>query len=84
MEGEIKIQRIREAKTSLKEEGYFVDNLWNIHDVLDYELSDGSNPNLTDEEAQWVLNKVLCSEWITEQIFVSIGEHIELLTDKNK
>jgi len=84
MEGEIKIQRIREAKTSLKEEGYFVDNLLNIHDVLDYELSDGSNPNLTDEEAQWVLNKVLCSEWITEQIFVSIGEHIELLTDKNK
>jgi len=80
----IRIKKIRDAKETLKEEGYFVDNLWSIHDVLEYELSDGSNPNLTDKEAHWVLDKVLCSEWMTEQVFVCIGEHIELLTDKNK
>ena len=50
----MRIKRIRDAKETLKEEGYFVDNLWSIHDVLEYELSDGSNPNLTDEEAQWL------------------------------
>jgi len=84
MEQAMRIKKIRDAKEILKEEGYFVDNLWSIHDVLEYELSDGSNPNLTDKEAHWVLDKVLCSEWITEQVFVCIGEHIELLTDKNK
>lgn len=84
MEGEIKIQRIRESRDFLDEQGYYVSNLWMIDDVLEYELEDGTKPNLTEDEARWVLSQVLSSEWITEQVFISIREHIELLISKNK
>lgn len=79
MEGEIKIQRIRESRDFLDEQGYCVSNLWMIDDVLEYELEDGTKPNLTEDEARWILSQVLSSEWITEQVFISIREHIELV-----
>ena len=67
--------KIREAKDFLTEQGYYVGNLWMTSDVvLDY-------PELTEDEAMWVLDKVLSSEWLTEQVFVSIGEHVELLLE---
>ena len=71
--------KIREARDFLNNQGYYVGNLWMTIDVLDYELEDGSIPDLTEDEAMWVLDRVLSSEWLTEQVFVSIGEHIELL-----
>ena len=74
------MKKIQDAKKMLEMNGYHTKNLWTIHDVLDCER----NENLTDEDAQWVLDKVLCSEWITEQIFIGIRDHIELLIDKNK
>ena len=76
------VEKIREARNFLDEQGYYVSNLWMIDDVLEYELEDGIKPNLTEDEARWVLKQVLSSEWITEQIFVSIREHIELLKEK--
>lgn len=79
-----RINKVREARDFLSEQGYYVNNLWMIDDVLNFELEDGTNPNLTKDEAMWVLNQVVSSEWITEQVFVSIREHIELLTSKNK
>ncbi len=72
-------ERIKDAKKILEMNGYYVGNLWVIDDVLNYELEDGSTPNLSESEAMWVLDKVLSSEWLTEQVFVSILEHIELL-----
>ena len=67
--------KIREAKDFLTEQGYYVGNLWMTSDVvLDY-------PELTEDEAMWVLDRVLSSEWLTEQVFVSIGEHVELLLE---
>ena len=67
--------KIREAKDFLTEQGYYVGNLWMTDDVvLDY-------PELTEDEAMWVLDRVLSSEWLTEQVFVSIGEHVELLLE---
>ena len=78
-------ERIKDAKKILDMNGYYVGNLWVIDDVLNFELFDGSTPNLSKNEAMWILDKVLSSEWITEQIFVSIGEHIEdLLESKTK
>ena len=79
-----RINKVREARDFLSEQGYYVNNLWMIDDVLNFELEDGTNPNSTKDEAMWVLNQVVSSEWITEQVFVSIREHIELLTSKNK
>ena len=67
--------KIREAIDFLTEQGYYVGNLWMTSDVvLDY-------PELTEDEAMWVLDRVLSSEWLTEQVFVSIGEHVELLLE---
>ena len=67
--------KIREAIDFLTEQGYYVGNLWMTDDVvLDY-------PELTEDEAMWVLDRVLSSEWLTEQVFVSIGEHVELLLE---
>ena len=67
--------KTREAIDFLTEQGYYVGNLWMTDDVvLDY-------PELTEDEAMWVLDRVLSSEWLTEQVFVSIGEHVELLLE---
>jgi len=56
---------IESAKQFLKDNGYFVENLWSIHDVKnDYEC--------TDEEAQNLLNEVLDSERIKQEINESI------------
>lgn len=68
----------------LRNQGYYVDNLWSIDDVLGFELRDGTTPNLDESDAMWVLDKVLTSEWIVEQIFVCIGEHIEMVLEENK
>jgi len=76
--------KIREARDFLNNQGYYVGNLWMTCDVLDYELEDGSIPDLTESEAMWVLDKVLSSEWLTEQVFVSIGEHIQYIQLLNK
>jgi hypothetical protein len=77
------INKVREARDFLTDQGYYVGNLWMTLDVLNYELEDGSIPDLTEDEAMWVLDKVLSSEWLTEQVFVSIREHIELLKSKS-
>lgn len=76
-----RINKVREARDFLSEQGYYVNNLWMIDDVLAFERYDGNTPDLNESEAMWILNKVLSSEWITEQVFVSIGEHIELVLD---
>lgn len=69
----------QDLRNELELRGYQTNNLWCIDDVLNYELEDGSTPTLSENDARWVLDKVLSSEWLTEQVFVSIGEHIELL-----
>ena len=82
--------KVREAKDFLTDQGYYVGNLWMIDDVLEYELEHGNwlgvgtKPNLTEAEAILVLDRVLSSEWLTEQVFVSIREHIELLLESKE
>ena len=63
---ENKQTEIEQAKAILKQHGYYVGNLWSTQDVTDYY-------NCTDEQAQEVLNTVLSSEGIMEQINIDIS-----------
>jgi len=70
------LTEVQKAKAILKQNGYFVDNLWSVQDVTDlYEC--------TEEQAQDVLYTALNNEATMEQIFYAIGdacdcENIEL------
>lgn len=56
---------IESAKQFLKDNGYFVDNLWNVEDVkTKYEC--------TDEQAQTVLGDILHGEWFMGEVNASI------------
>lgn len=58
---------IDEAKKVLRDNGYFVDNLWNVRDVqVVFEC--------TDDEAQDVLYRSMTNDYINEQIQLSIDE----------
>jgi len=56
---------IENAKQVLKEAGYFVDNLWTVHDVK-------SKYECTDEQAQKNLNDVFSGEYLNGEINVAI------------
>ena len=56
---------IKQAKETLKKNGYFTDNLWNIEDVKD--IFDCS-----DEEAQDVLHDALTNEGTMHHIWSAI------------
>jgi hypothetical protein len=58
---------VEEAKEVLKQNGYFVDNLWSVDDVQ-------LNWKCDEDTAQEVLIKALTNEWVVEQIFFAIGE----------
>ena len=68
-----------EAKQVLKQAGYFVDNLWHIHDV--YNVADG---NIQKDQAMQVLKMALTNEATMEQIWMSIQMATEILTDKTE
>jgi hypothetical protein len=62
---------IEEAKQVLRNSGYYVDNLWSIHDV------DAEGVDMTDDERYKILDGVLRNEWIMEQINVCIASDLE-------
>ena len=61
---------IEEAKELLRQNGFYVDNLWHVEDVK-------SKSDVTDDEAYHILESALTNEWIVEQINVTIGELVE-------
>jgi hypothetical protein len=65
-----------QAKEVLRNAGYYVDNLWSIHDVND--------DSLTDEQKMKALDMAMTNEYTTEQIFYAIGVSIEIITEKIK
>lgn len=71
-----RLMAIANAKLVLKQAGYYVDNLWSIHDVKD--------DSLTDEQKMKALDMALTNEYTTEQIFYAIGVSIEIITEKIK
>ena len=58
--------KVKEAKDTLRDVGYFVDNLWNVTDVR-HIIKDAD-----EQTAQRILNKVLTSEYIMGQIWECI------------
>lgn len=61
---------IEQAKQVLRDNGYYVDNLWSVQDVRD-------NYNCTDDEAQEVLDGALQNNATMEQIWYAIDYHAE-------
>ena len=62
--------RIEQAKTVLKNAGYFVDNLWHVEDVQ-------AKFDCSPIEAMSVLNRALTNEATMEQIWYAIRLHGE-------
>jgi hypothetical protein len=58
---------IENARKVLKENGYFVDNLWHVDDVK-------SKFKCDDDVAQGILDEALTNQATMEQIWFSIGE----------
>lgn len=68
---------IIKAKEVLRNAGYFVDELWHIHDV--YNACDG---NIQKDQAMKVLKMALTNNDITDQIWQSIKMSIDILNNK--
>jgi hypothetical protein len=62
--------KIEQAKATLRDAGYFVDNLWHVDDVYSKFPCDA-------ETAQEILNGALTNEATMEQIWFAIGVEIE-------
>ncbi len=60
---------IEQAKQVLKDNGYYVGNLWHVSDVKD-------RCNCDDDVAQKILDKALTNEATMEQIWFAIDEAI--------
>ena len=73
----IKVMSVDQARQVLKQNGFFVDNLWHVDDVK-------SKFNCTDEQAQYVLEKSLTNEATMEQVWLSIGVFGEMENLKEK
>ena len=68
---------IEKAKELLKNEGYFVDNLWKTEDItLHYEC--------TEDEAQIILKRALSDTNTLEQIWWSIRTDSDIMNFKRK
>jgi hypothetical protein len=65
-----------QAKEVLRKAGYYVDNLWSIHDVDD--------DSLTNNEKQSALAMALTNERIMEEIQYGIRVGIEVINHKYK
>ena len=61
---------IEQAKKVLKENGYYVDNLWHIEDVQ-------QNYKLDDDDAYDVLDKAMRSAYIMSSVFEMIDLEIK-------
>ena len=67
------VEEIGKAKEILKNNGYYVDNLWRIEDVTDrYTDEDGNE--ISEREANDLLDDTLTNQWIVEQIFFTMHD----------
>jgi len=57
---------IKQAKEVLENEGYYVDNLWHIKDVMN------KYKDINKDEAYFILHKALTSERIQSEVFEAI------------
>jgi hypothetical protein len=71
------MSKIEEAKATLRDAGYFVDNLWMTIDVTDRYECDA-------ETAQEILDSALTHPYIVENVFAIIENKAEELELKEK
>lgn len=65
------MNKIEQAKATLRDAGYFVDNLWHVDDVKSrYDVCD-------DDDAQEVLDRALTNDATMEQIWLAIEYAID-------
>lgn len=73
----IKQLNIEEAKQTLRDAGYYVDNLWQTKDVK-------MNYDCTEEQAQDILEKALNNDGTMAQQWFSIRYYAEMINLKSK
>ena len=79
-QNKIEIMTVEQAKKVLRDNGYFVDNLWHVDDVkLRYNCDD-------DEVAQDILDRALTNDATMEQVWFALNmvaqdEGLELKED---
>ena len=69
-------QSVENARAYLREQGYFVDNLWHVDDVKStfFNPTDlSNNGNIDSDLAMDVLNKTLTNSAVMEAIWESMG-----------
>lgn len=64
--------KTQELKDELENRGYAVGCLWRADDVWNYDESG----TMTEDEAVEIMNGVLRSDWLTEQIFSLIQDAV--------
>lgn len=67
--------KVEVARKFLKDQGYYVDNLWHINDVQ-------QNHDLNDDDAYKVLDKVMQSEYTVSNIFEMIDLQVKEIEDE--
>lgn len=73
----IEIMDVEKAKEVLEEAGYFVENLWQVEDVM-------NKYKCTEDEAQEVLYDALTNEATMDRIWFAINFHAETMNLKEK
>lgn len=68
---------VKQAKQVLKNNGYYIGNLWHVNDV-------NKNYICSEQTAQNILNKSLTAEYIIEDIFNKIDTNCENLKLKKQ
>ena len=73
-------KEIEQAKKLLKNNGYYVENLWHINDVKDSPFSNEKYFNCSDDKAYNILNDAIEQDGIYE----SINDSIRLIVQWEK
>ena len=75
------MNKIEQAKKTLRDAGYFTDNLWHIDDVYAAYENNDLEYDLDDEDAMQLLNATLTSEsvmgYINESLDIIVMNHNE-------
>jgi hypothetical protein len=67
--------KVEVARKFLKDQGYYVDNLWHIDDVQ-------QNHDLDDDDAYEVLDRVMQAEYTVSNIFEMIDLQVKEIEDE--
>jgi hypothetical protein len=70
------MDKIEQAKSILRDAGYFVDNLWSVEDVKSIYKCD-------NDAAQEILYDALTNDGTMEQIWFAINFHIDEYRENN-